>query len=91
MITKSDPGIWCDYCKLLWGKAKGTWHPKATTPATVTVHSTNPKSNVTKRHYCNECALEVTTFSATTTTPAYRWGLSDQLTTMEITQLEIGA
>lgn len=91
MITKADPGIWCDCCKARWGKITQGWHPLAQTQATVTVHSTNPKSNATKRHYCNNCALEVTTFGATAKLPAYRWGLDKQIASMEITQLEIGA
>ena len=85
MITKSEPAIWCDYCKLKWGKNSGGWHPKAMTSASVTVHSTNPKSNTKRRHYCNDCALEVTTF------PGYRWGLDSQIASVEMTQLEIGA
>jgi hypothetical protein len=55
------------------------------TAASVTVHSTNPKSNAKRRHYCNECALEVTTF------PGYRWGLDSQIASVEMTQLVIGA
>jgi len=57
----------------------------AMTAASVTVHSSNPKSNSKRRHYCSECALEVTTF------PAYRWSLDSQIASVEMTQLEIGA
>ena len=89
MITKADPGVWCDYCKSRWGRVREGWHPKATTQATVIIHSFNPKSNVTKRHYCAGCALDVTSFTGTKNIGAYNWGLADQIATMLFSQLEI--
>jgi hypothetical protein len=45
MITKSEPGIWCDYCKTQWGRVKNVWHEKAMTEASITITSVNPKSH----------------------------------------------
>jgi hypothetical protein len=72
MITKSEPGIWCDYCKTQWGRVKNVWHEKAMTEASITITSVNPKSHGQKRHYCQAHVLEVTTFTNTTTHEAYQ-------------------
>lgn len=90
MITKADPGVWCDYCKSRWGRVREGWHQLAQTPATITVHSSNPKSNSPKRHYCNSCALTVTTFTATSKLPGYRWGLDKQISSVASAQLVAG-
>ena len=89
MITKSDPGIWCDYCKSQWGRVKNVWHEKAMTEASITITSVNPKSHGQKRHYCQAHALEVTTFTNTTTHEAYRWSLQDQVKAVAPIQLEM--
>jgi hypothetical protein len=104
MITKSEPGIWCDYCKTQWGKRPNWfnevdkpdpykdstgWHKRATTVAVITVTSVNPKSHGQKRHYCEFHALDVTTFTNTTTHEAYRWSLQDQVKAVAPIQLEM--
>jgi hypothetical protein len=90
MITKSDLGTWCDYCKKHWGRVKGgAWHPQASTQAAWTVHSKSPKSNATKRHYCEKCLLEVTRFEATHSLPGYFWALKDQVEAVAPIQLEM--
>ena len=90
MITKADPGIWCDYCKTQWGRVKGgTWHALATTQANWTVHSKSPKSNTKKRHYCEKCLLAVTRFDSTFKQPGYFWALKDQVEAVKPIQLEM--
>ena len=104
MITKSEPGIWCDYCKTQWGirpnwfnevdkpdpyKDASKWHKRATTLAVITVTSVNPKSHGQKRHYCETHVLDVTTFTNTTTHEAYRWSLQDQVKAVAPIQLEM--
>lgn len=64
MIRRSYMGVWCDYCKLEWGKLKsGAWHPNAQTQAIVTIES----SNGLERSYCRKCMDEVSTWPDGTT------------------------
>lgn len=88
MITKADTGIWCDYCKLQWGKVKNEWHPKAQTQAIWTVYGVH-KSKGQKRHYCQSCLLVVTQFEGTYALPAYFWSLKDQVEAVAPIQTEL--
>lgn len=64
MIRRSYMGVWCDYCKLEWGKLKsGQWHPKAQAQAVVTIES----SNGLERSYCRKCMDEVSNWPDGTT------------------------
>ena len=58
-VIKAAPGIWCDYCKVRFG-VNSLLGQK---PASYTVISNHPKSQGTRRHYCNSCAVEVQTWA----------------------------
>ena len=58
-VIKAAPGIWCDYCKVRFGVNT----PLGQKPASYTVISNHPKSQGTRRHYCNSCAIEVQTWA----------------------------
>jgi len=58
-VIKAAPGIWCDYCKVRFG----TNTLLGQKPASYTVISNHPRSQGTRRHYCNSCAIEVQTWA----------------------------
>jgi hypothetical protein len=52
MIRHSNLGVWCDYCKVEWGKLKsGEWHANAKRQALITITS----ESGAERHYCRSC------------------------------------
>ena len=60
MIREAAKGIWCDYCKDHYGKAKdGSWNLKAQRQAWVTIISESQRAKGIKRSYCRECAEQV--------------------------------
>jgi len=69
-----DPKIWCDICKIRWGKNKDGWHEKAMRPARwIVVSETMERKGVT-RTYCQPCANEVQTLA-----DGSHWSFRDQL------------
>ncbi len=68
-VIKAAPGVWCDYCKVRYG----TNSPLGQKGASYTVISNHPKSQGTRRHYCNNCAIEVQTWADGTV-----WSLPEQ-------------
>lgn len=68
-VIKAAPGVWCDYCKTRFG-ANNLLGQKA---ASYTVISNHPRSQGTRRHYCNSCAIEVQTWADGTV-----WSLPEQ-------------
>ena len=68
-VIKSAPGVWCDYCKVRFG-ANNLLGQKA---ASYTVISNHPRSQGTRRHYCNSCAIDVQTWADGTV-----WSLPEQ-------------
>ena len=68
-VIKAAPGIWCDYCKVRFG----TNTLLGQKPASYTVVSNHPRSQGTRRHYCNSCAIEVQTWADGTV-----WSLPEQ-------------
>jgi len=68
-VIKAAPGIWCDYCKVRYG-VNSLLGQK---PASYTVISNHPKSQGTRRHYCNSCAIDVQTWADGTV-----WSLPEQ-------------
>ena len=68
-VIKAAPGVWCDYCKVRFG-ANNLLGQKA---ASYTVISNHPRSQGTRRHYCNSCAIEVQTWADGTV-----WSLPEQ-------------
>jgi hypothetical protein len=68
-VIKSAPGVWCDYCKVRYG-TNSILGQKA---ASYTVISNHPRSQGTRRHYCNSCAIEVQTWADGTV-----WSLPEQ-------------
>jgi len=61
MIRRANAGVWCDYCKDAWGTMKdNSWHPKAKTPAWLTIDSESVKSKKTSRSYCQSHAEYLT-------------------------------
>lgn len=68
-VIKAAPGVWCDYCKVRYG----TNSLLGQKGASYTVISNHPKSQGTRRHYCNSCAIEVQTWADDTV-----WSLSEQ-------------
>ena len=68
-VIKAAPGVWCDYCKVRFG----TNSLLGQKPASYTVISNHPRSNGVRRHYCNACAIEVSTWSDGTV-----WSLPEQ-------------
>lgn len=68
-VIKSAPGVWCDYCKVRYG-TNSLLGQKA---ASYTVISNHPRSQGTRRHYCNSCAIEVQTWADGTV-----WSLPEQ-------------
>ena len=68
-VIKAAPGVWCDYCKVRYG----TNSPLGQKGAMYTVISNHPKSQGTRRHYCNSCAIEVQTWADGTV-----WSLPEQ-------------
>ncbi len=68
-VIKAAPGIWCDYCKVRFG----TNTLLGQKPASYTVISNHPRSQGTRRHYCNSCAIEVQTWADGTV-----WSLPEQ-------------
>jgi hypothetical protein len=61
ITANKDNEIWCDICKLRWGKIRNEWHEKAQTPARwIVVSETMERKGVT-RAYCQPCANEVQT------------------------------
>ena len=68
-VIKAAPGVWCDYCKVRYG----TNSPLGQKGASYTVISNHPKSQGTRRHYCNSCAIEVQTWADGTV-----WSLPEQ-------------
>jgi len=68
-VIKAAPGIWCDYCKVRFG----TTSVLGQKPASYTVISNHPRSQGTRRHYCNSCAIEVQTWADGTV-----WSLPEQ-------------
>jgi len=68
-VIKSAPGVWCDYCKVRYG-VNSLLGQK---PASYTVISNHPRSQGTRRHYCNSCAIEVQTWADGTV-----WSLPEQ-------------
>jgi len=69
-VTKTKAGIWCDYCKAHWG----TEFEKGRRQAVYTVVSVHPKSKNIKRHYCFDCAVEVSLWPDGT-----HWPLTQQV------------
>lgn len=53
--------IWCDICKLRWGKVGGTWHTLAMTPARWEVISETHERKGRVKHYCQPCANDAQT------------------------------
>lgn len=70
MVIKAKPGVWCDYCKGRF-PSKTLLHEKA---ASWTVISESPDRKGMQRHYCRQCAIEVSGWTNNTT-----WELSEQL------------
>lgn len=68
-VIKAAPGVWCDYCKVRYG----TNSPLGQKAASYTVISNHPRSQGTRRHYCNSCAIEVQTWADGTV-----WSLPEQ-------------
>lgn len=68
-VIKAAPGVWCDYCKVRYG-TNSILGQKA---ASYTVISNHPRSQGTRRHYCNSCAIEVQTWADGTV-----WSLPEQ-------------
>ena len=68
-VIKAAPGVWCDYCKVRYG----TNSPLGQKGASYTVISNHPKSQGTRRHYCNSCAVEVQSWADGTV-----WSLPEQ-------------
>ena len=68
-VIKAAPGVWCDYCKVRFG-TNSLLGQKA---ASYTVISNHPRSQGTRRHYCNSCAIEVQTWADGTV-----WSLPEQ-------------
>ena len=68
-VIKAAPGVWCDYCKVRYG----TNSPLGQKGASYTVISNHPRSQGTRRHYCNSCAIEVQTWADGTV-----WSLPEQ-------------
>ena len=68
-VIKAAPGVWCDYCKVRFG-TNSMLGQKA---ASYTVISNHPRSQGTRRHYCNSCAIEVQTWADGTV-----WSLPEQ-------------
>lgn len=68
-VIKAAPGVWCDYCKVRYG----TNSILGQKPASYTVVSNHPRSQGTRRHYCNSCAIEVQTWADGTV-----WSLPEQ-------------
>ena len=68
-VIKAAPGVWCDYCKVRFG----TNSVLGQKGASYTVISNHPKSQGTRRHYCNSCAIEVQTWADGTV-----WSLPEQ-------------
>ncbi len=68
-VIKAASGIWCDYCKVRFG----TNSPLGQKAASYTVISNHPRSQGTRRHYCNSCAIEVQTWADGTV-----WSLPEQ-------------
>ena len=68
-VIKAAPGVWCDYCKVRFG-TNTLLGQKA---ASYTVISNHPRSQGTRRHYCNSCAIEVQTWADGTV-----WSLPEQ-------------
>ena len=61
MIREAAKGIWCDYCKDHYGRAKdGSWTLRAMTQAWVTITSESQRAKGIKRSYCRPCADAVT-------------------------------
>jgi hypothetical protein len=69
-VTKTKAGIWCDYCKAHYG----TEFEKGRRQAVWTVVSVHPKSKNEKRHYCFDCAVEVSLWPDGT-----HWPLTEQV------------
>jgi len=69
-VTKTKSGIWCDYCKAHYG----TEFEKGRRQAVWTVVSVHPKSKNEKRHYCFDCAVEVSLWPDGT-----HWPLTEQV------------
>ena len=69
-VTKTKAGIWCDYCKAHYG----TEFEKGRRQALYTVVSVHPKSKNEKRHYCFDCAVEVSLWPDGT-----HWPLTEQV------------
>jgi hypothetical protein len=61
LLTKSKPGVWCDYCKSRWGSEPKEIKGIGLVPkmAAWTITSELPKSHGRKRSYCNDCAIDV--------------------------------
>lgn len=68
-VIKAAPGVWCDYCKVRFG-TNTLLGQKA---ASYTVISNHPRSQGTRRHYCNSCAVEVQSWADGTV-----WSLPEQ-------------
>lgn len=79
-ITKSKSGVWCDYCKMLWGTERRTKKiPESDAVEIVPRDSawtitSFVKGRVIERHYCFACAKEVQTRHDGTL-----WTLADQI------------
>ena len=69
-VTRTKSGIWCDYCKAHYG----TEFEKGRRQAVWTVVSVHPKSKNEKRHYCFDCAVEVSLWPDGT-----HWPLTEQV------------
>jgi hypothetical protein len=69
-VTRTKSGIWCDYCKAKYG----TEFELGRRQAIWTVVSVHPKSKNEKRHYCFDCAVEVSLWPDGT-----HWPLTEQV------------
>jgi hypothetical protein len=69
MLTKSKPGIWCDYCKSRFGAN----HLLGQKAASWTITSQYINKGL-MRHYCNSCAMEVSKWADGT-----YFGLAEQM------------
>ena len=53
-----DRNVWCDICKVRWGKVGQEWHTRAMTPARWIVISETQERKGRTKHYCQTCANE---------------------------------
>ena len=59
-INKANAGVWCDYCKAIYGKKNGSWLPQATTQAVCTAVSETKLLAGNSRSYCSKHLLQIT-------------------------------